>query len=269
MNLDSYFERIGYRSTPRADIGTLRELHLKHPCTIPFENLSTLLGEAVPLTIEALDDKLVRRRRGGYCFEQNTLFAYVLTAIGFEVTPLAARVVWNPAYLNPRTHMALLVELAGQRWLCDVGFGGATQTAPLALTVDAEQLTPHEKFRLAAIGAEFELQIQLQDQWRPVYRFDLQPQQPIDFEAMNFYVTTHPDSHFLRVLIAGRADSSGRFALSGNLLVRYESGIAVAEEPIRSPDRLKSVLANEFQITLPKHAALDSLLTSITSPPDM
>jgi N-hydroxyarylamine O-acetyltransferase len=269
VNLGAYFERIGFRGNPRADIATLRELHIKHPCTIPFENLSTLLGEPVPLNIAALEDKLVHRRRGGYCFEQNTLFAHVLETIGFKLTALAARVVWNPGYQNPRTHMALLVEQSGQRWLCDVGFGGATLTAPLTFDIDVQQATPHEPFRIEAVGEEFELQIRLGDRWRPVYRFDLQAQRAIDYEAMNFYVASHPGSQFRRVLMAGRPNLGGRYAIGGNQFTRYEAGTAVQQRAIRSAASLKLLLANEFKINLPQHPDLESLLERVANPAEI
>ena len=133
LDLDSYFARIGHDGPRAPTLETLRELQRKHPLAIPFENLDTLSGTPVRLDLESLERKLVRGRRGGYCFEQNLLLKHVLTRLGFDVVALAARVVWErPAgEPRPRSHMVLLVSLGGRRYLCDVGFGGLTPTGPI------------------------------------------------------------------------------------------------------------------------------------------
>ena len=120
---------------PSATLETLRALHGLHPLAISFENLDTLAGVPVKLDLRSLEHKLVHSRRGGYCFEQNLLFKHALGALGFDATALAARVVWErPAgEVRARTHMVLLVALEGRRYVCDVGFGGLTPTAPLEL----------------------------------------------------------------------------------------------------------------------------------------
>ena len=270
MKLEPYFARIGFHGNPRPDLDTLKQLHLLHPCAIPFENLSTLLGEPVLLETAALEEKLILGQRGGYCFEQNTLFQQVLEAIGFDLTPLAARVVWNQdkGPPNPRTHMALLVETGGNQFLCDVGFGGATLTGPLAFEPGMLQTTPHEPYQIEAIGSEFTLKVRFGDTWRYAYEFDLQPQRPIDYEAMNHYVQTHPGSHFRSVLMVGRPDTAGRLALGGNELTRYQEGLVIERRQVDSAAELASLLTNEFQIGLPDHHDLDSLLERVadTSP---
>lgn len=271
MDLKPYFERIGYAGRPKADLETLRRLHYLHPCAIPFENLSSLLREPIPLDLVALEDKLIRRRRGGYCFEQNHLFMHALAALGFKLTPLAARVVWNRAegWINPRTHMALLVELRGKPYLCDVGFGGTTLTAPLELTPGVEQATPHEHFRLVALESEYELEVRLEGGWRAAYRFDLQPQLPIDYEAYNHFVATHPSSSFLSVLMAAKPDAKGRHALAGNAFTRYENGTRVAEHRIESGTELKRLLEREFAIDISGLPALDAVLERIAGGPSV
>jgi N-hydroxyarylamine O-acetyltransferase len=265
MELRPYFDRIGFAGPAKADLATLARLHRLHPAAIAFENLSTLLGETVSLDPPALEDKLIRRRRGGYCFEQNALFQRVLEALGFELVPLAARVVWNGdrGYVNPRTHMALLVSVGSARYLCDVGFGGATLTAPLRLSPGREQETPHEPFRINELGDIFTLEVKLGDGWRTAYEFDLQPQLPIDYEAMNHYVQTWPDSHFRQRLMAARPIERGRIALGGNELSRYIDGRLVERRSIRSRRELESLLAQEFGIALPVHPGLDGLLGRI------
>jgi N-hydroxyarylamine O-acetyltransferase len=263
MNLDAYLARIGFTGEAGPDLPTLRALHRLQPQAIPFENLSTLLGEPVPLEIAALEDKLVRRNRGGYCFEQNTLFRHALEAIGFIVVPLAARVVWNTDYENPRSHMLLLVALGGTDYISDVGFGGATLTAPLELAVDDDQGTPHETFRIRLAHGEYEVGVLLDEGWRPMYQFDLQAQRPIDYAALNHFVATHPDSHFRSRLMVGRATATGRLALADNRFVRYERGLPVAQQTIGTAEELARVLTADFGISLPDSDALEEVLARI------
>jgi hypothetical protein len=123
IDLDAYFTRIGYAGVRRPIMETLRALHLAHATHIPFENLDVLLGRRILLDLESLQTKLVRGRRGGYCFEQNALFAAVLERLGFTVTRLAARVRMGVTRVLPRTHVALAVDVDGGSWLADVGFG--------------------------------------------------------------------------------------------------------------------------------------------------
>src|SRR3569623_164652 len=106
-----------------------------HPAAIPFENLDPLMRRPVKIDRASVDAKLVQGGRGGYCFEQNSLFRAALEAIGFQVTGLSARVQWNapPERINPRTHMLLRLALPEGDHIADVGFGGLTLTTPLRL----------------------------------------------------------------------------------------------------------------------------------------
>ncbi len=151
FNLDAYLERIGYIGPRTASIETLEAVHALHPAAIAFENLNPLLGWPVALDVESLQGKLVSGGRGGWCFEHNTLFRHALEALGFSVTSLAARVLWNaePGHpVGPRSHMVLLVDLNGLRYIADVGFGGNVLTTPLRLEPHIAQPTPHEPHRL-------------------------------------------------------------------------------------------------------------------------
>jgi len=263
-DLDAYFQRIGFAAAPEPSLTTLRELHRLHPNAIPFENLSTLIGDPVPLDLPALQRKLVVERRGGYCFEQNRLFAAVLGSIGFDVTALAARVVWNrvdPA-LGPRTHMVLLVEVGGETHLCDVGFGGLTLTGPLLLETDVEQVTPHETFRLARRDGDFLVEASVRGDWRALYRFDLQVQLPIDFDVLNHFVATHPDSPFRSTLMAARRTPGGGYALRNNELSIYADG-EKEQRLLTSAMDIENVLVETFGIRLPATPALRDALERI------
>lgn len=265
MDLAAYLARIEHSGGVSPDLATLRGLHFKHPVAIPFENLSTLIGEPILLDSAALEAKLVKRRRGGYCFEQNALFAKVLKSLGFRVTTLCARVVWNQsgAYTNPRTHMVLLVDL-DDRYLCDVGFGGLTLTGPLRFVVGLEQETPHEVFRLTERDHEFELQARVEGDWRPLYRFDLQEQLPVDYEVLNHFVATYPASHFRTHLMAGRPTLEGRYALSNNQLTVYRRGRAKEQQILKSASAIESALREHFRIELPVDRALDAALRRLS-----
>ncbi len=163
LDVDSYLQRIRYAGVRSPTLETLRALHALHPLAIPFENLDTLARVPVKLDLRSLEQKLVHSRRGGYCFEQNLLFKHALGALGFDATSLAARVVWErPAgEVRARTHMVLLVALEERRYVCDVGFGGLTPTAPLELAPGAEQQTPHETFRILRELNEFAVEAQV------------------------------------------------------------------------------------------------------------
>ena len=180
----------------------------------PFENLDPWLGRPVSLEPTDVFTKLVTRRRGGYCFEQNLLFREVLEALGFQVTGLAARVVWNlPADVTlPRTHMLLLVTLGERRYIADVGFGGLTLTAPLELDSTAAQRTPHEPFSITYDGEHHILQAEVAGEWQALYRFGLEEQTQADYAMANFYVGTHPQSRFVLQLLAGRPGAGMRHA---------------------------------------------------------
>jgi N-hydroxyarylamine O-acetyltransferase len=133
FELEAYLARIGYLGPRAPTLEVLRALTAAHAQAIPFENLDVLLGRRIALDVDALFDKLVRQRRGGYCFEQNGLFLHVLATLGFDVRPLSARVRLDRPRSDtpPRTHMFLRVELGNESWLTDVGVGGLSLTAPL------------------------------------------------------------------------------------------------------------------------------------------
>lgn len=271
--LAAYLERIGFGATPRPDLETLRALHRLHPAAIPFENLSTLIGDPVPLDLASLQRKLVAEGRGGYCFEQNRLFAAVLAELGFRVTALAARVVWNrvEAPLGPRTHMVLLVEPAEAaeatdraRYLCDVGFGGLTLTGPLRLETGLEQETPHETFRLVQVGEEYLLEANVRGQWRALYRFDLQAHLPVDFEVLNHFVATHESSPFRTALMAARRTPEGGYALRDNELSIYAAGTK-EQTALGTAEEIERALTEIFGIRLPATPALRNALKRIST----
>jgi len=265
LDLDAYFRRVGYAGDRAPTLETLAALHALHPTAIPFENLDTLRGAPIRLDIDSLQRKLVSERRGGYCFEQNLLFTNVLTALGFRVVGLSARVIWDRPddAPRPRTHMALLVPLNGDYYVCDVGFGGLTMTGPLLLTGEGEQRTPHETFRIARDGAEYVSQANVRGEWRSLYSFDLQQQLQTDIEVLNFFVAQHPSSPFRSRLMAARRDGDRTLKLrDAELTIQHRDG-AREQRMLRSVPELRRVLGELFTINVPSDAALDVALARL------
>jgi len=272
MNLDAYFARVGFTGARAPTLDTLRELHLAHAQAIAFENLNPLLGWPVPLDLTSVEDKLVRAGRGGYCFEHNALFGTALRELGFEVTGLAARVIWNAPEdaVRPRGHMLLKVMVDAEPFIADVGFGGQTLTTPLRLVENVEQLTPHEPFRLIAaepagpafnpFGTDLKLQSLVGGAWKSLYRFDLQPQQPPDYEVANYYLSTHPASHFRTGLMAARPMPGRRYALANNQLTVHHLNGPSERQVLKSVGEVKEALATHFDLTVPDTPALDVAL---------
>ena len=217
QDLSGYLQHIGYSGVPRTDLATLRQVVLRHALSIPFENLDALMGRRVSLASADVEHKLLRLRRGGWCFEQNLLLGNALRALGFAVEDLAARVVWGRAAeaVAPRTHRVLKVRVDDRDFIVDAGFGGQTLTGVLDLASEQPQSTPHEDFRITRRGEERLMESKVAGQWLPLFRFDLHPQQPIDFEAANFQLVHDPDSHFTQGLRVSRVVAEGRHVLRG------------------------------------------------------
>jgi N-hydroxyarylamine O-acetyltransferase len=273
IDLDAYFARIGYDGPRTATLDTLRALHLLHPQAIPFENLDPLLGRAVRIDLKSVQAKLVGARRGGYCYEHNLLFRSVLDALGFRTHGLGARVVWGRTAdgMPPRTHMLLLVEVDGTTYLADVGFGGMTLSAPLVFEAGREQRTPHEPFRIDAIeDSGYLLQVKIGDEWRPIYRFNLEPQFPVDYEMANYFVATNPGSPFVSTLMVARLGASTRHVLTNRRLNEHGSGGDDVRH-LADTAQLRDALENTFHIRLPDQngdvdpAVLDAMLARLAS----
>ena len=262
IDLDAYFQRIDYPGERTPTLDTLRAIHVRHPEAIPFENLNPWLRWPVLLDAPSLEQKLVHGRRGGYCFEHNLLLSHVLKALGFQVSGLAARVLWNApeGTVTARTHMLLLVDLDEQRYLVDVGFGGQTLTGPLRLEPELKQFTPHEPFRLLQSGDEFVMQSKVRGAWIPLYRFDLQPQYLPDYEVTNWYLSNHPNSHFVTGLIAARPVEGRRYALRNNELVAHELSGRTERQILSTVAELREALGSLFGLTLPDAPELDLAL---------
>ncbi len=262
-NLDAYFTRTGYQGSREPSLATLNAIVFAHVRTIPFENLDVLLGRGVDLDPRAVERKLVDDRRGGYCFEQNSLLLQILLALGFDATPLSARGrIGRPReMIPPRTHMFLRVEIDGEAWLADVGVGALSPTCALRLHSEAVQTTPHEPRRLLREGewagpevrgphARILHQVQLGDDWKDVCELTLEPMPEIDREVGNWFTSTHPGSHFRDRLMVARATDRGRLTLLNRTLTSRTADGRSETQDIASPEELLAVLERHFGITL-------------------
>lgn len=254
-DLDAYFARIGYTGPRTPTLPVLHALTARHTAAIPFENLDVLLGRPISLELPALEAKLVHARRGGYCFEQNGLLLHVLTALGFTVAPLSARVRWQRPrdFTPPRTHLFLRVELAGQSWLTDCGVGGLSLTAALPLDLSGAELpTPHEPRRLVREDGRCFHQARIGGEWQDVYEFTLEEMPPIDREMANWFTCAHPQSHFKhRLLVARAAPDGGRITLLNREFTVRRGAQVLEQRLLDSPEELLAVLAEQFGLHFP------------------
>jgi N-hydroxyarylamine O-acetyltransferase len=248
LDLAAYLRRIGLSAAPAADLDGLRALHFAHATTIPFENLDIQMGLPIRLDLPSLQDKLVRRRRGGYCFEHNTLFLAVLEAAGFEAVPCEARVRLGTQEVLPRTHMLLLVSLEATRWLCDVGFGGEGLLQPVPMDGEAHGQFQNT-YRVAREGALRVLQSFHHGAWEDLYAFVPEPRYPVDFELANHYVSTHPESRFVKTLTAQLPGPEVRRILRNRAYAEIRGDEAEGRE--LAPEEVVSHLRQTFGIEVP------------------
>lgn len=265
IDLDAYLRRIGHRGPVAADLPTLRALAVAHAAAIPFENLDPLRGVPVRLEPDALERKLVHERRGGYCFEQNLLFAEALRAVGFGVEGLIARVLWNQPEdaVTAQSHMLLKVAVADECWLADVGFGSMTLAGALRLQPDIVQPTALEPFRLLAHDGEWRMQACVRGVWFTVYRFDLQPRAMIDYVVANHYVSTHPQSHFIDHLSVARTLPDRRLSLRDREFTVRRVDAEPVRRSLRDVAEIHRVLQEEFELYVPDDAVLERKLVAL------
>lgn len=224
--LADYLQRIQFVGEARADLATLQGLMRQQLYTVPFENLDVQAGKVVSLLPEDIVAKIVYGERGGYCYEVNGLFAMALQALGFSCQFVAARPMFYPVK-RPKTHMALVVTIADERWLCDLGFGSYGIREPLALSaLDIETRQGFDTFKLSMLNArEYLLQALVEGEWGNQYSFDLYEPEWIDFAPANFLNSTHPDAVFVQKPLLVQHNAVGRKILFGNMLKVIERGV--------------------------------------------
>jgi N-hydroxyarylamine O-acetyltransferase len=253
MDVGQYLHRIGIGvgSVSGPDLATLRRLHRAHLQTVPFENLDIRRGHPLVLDERSLFDKIVRRRRGGICYEQNMLFCALLEAIGFSVTLVGAEVsIGESEFGPPFDHMALLVLVGQHRLLADVGFGDSF-VDPLLMDHDGEQAQDTALYEVRRDDRWHVVTRRLLDESRPVtsFRFQAEPRQASDFKAMCLHHQTSPESHFTRKDICSRATDTGRITISGDHLIETRAGVKRVTE-LDDPEQRRRALQAHFGLSL-------------------
>ncbi len=252
MNVQTYLDRLNYDGPLVPTAETLRRLQVAHLLTVPFENLSIHAREPIVLEDQALFQKIVSRRRGGFCYELNGLFAALLRALGFEVAILSAQVGNAEGNFSPDfDHMALMVTL-DERWLVDVGFGDSF-VEPLLLDERDSQVQGDRAYRIVVDGERLVVMqrndADPSDEWKPQYRFKLKPYQYSDYTEMCEYHQTSPLSHFTKARICSRLTPRGRITLSEMLFITTEDG-ARRERPVASQGEYADILRKDFGIVM-------------------
>jgi N-hydroxyarylamine O-acetyltransferase len=252
VDVPAYLDRIAYSGSTAPSAETVRALHRAHLFSVPFENLDIALGRKIVLDEDALLDKAVARRRGGFCYELNGAFAALLRALGFQVTLLSARVDRVGGGEGPEfDHLALRVDIQSEdSWLADVGFGESF-LEPLRLQAGIEQLDPAGRFRLAPIDERLRMEsFSAEREWKPQYSFTLQSRRFEEFAGMCHYHQTSPLTSFTQKSICTLATVEGRVTLSGMNLIVTRNGQR-EETLLGSEEERTGVLREQFGITVP------------------
>lgn len=250
FSLDQYFARIGFQGTAQADMSTVTALMRHQLMRVPFENLDVQAGKIISLDHAAIVEKILGNQRGGYCYEVNGLFAIGLDALQIPYFFVAARPLTHGAR-KPKTHMAVIVKLNGEKWLCDCGYGGHGIRAPLCLSVlDTEVSQDGELFMLGRYNEqELIVQSKINAVWEGLYCFDLAAHDWADFVPANYYNSTHQDSIFVKKLLVMLCTPRGRKILFGNTLKNISDGHTV--RTIVTPENRAAILRDEFGLVEP------------------
>ncbi|AMD00566.1 arylamine N-acetyltransferase family protein [Halomonas chromatireducens] len=252
LDLDAYLVRIDYRGSLAPTLEALRDLQRAHLEAVPFENLEIATGGEIRLDLESLQDKLVRRRRGGYCHEQNTLFGTVLDRLGFVVEGRSARILMGDAAdkVTPLGHTILNVTVAGGQWLVDVGVGNVGPREPISLEEGIEARHGRWEYRLERSPLGYWLlRHRRHDGWFNLYQFSDEPYYRADFEEQNYLVSHHPASPFVRRIVAQHNGAEMRLALTDLELKVFRPGEAPELHRIDA-DALPQVLRERFGLVL-------------------
>ncbi|MGV7213516.1 arylamine N-acetyltransferase family protein [Bradyrhizobium sp. UFLA05-112] len=249
----AWLQRIGYSGPVTPTLETLNRLIFAHAHSIAYETLDIMLGRPPKLDVPALQQKMIAKKRGGYCFEQNMLFRAGLRSLGFRITSLQGRVVRGLAIDAPRPaiHMLLKVELPEGAYLADVGFGNLAPTSALLLAPQIEQETPHELMRFVDVDGELTLQARLKDGWQHIYRVIPYPRYDGEYEIANWYTATHPETPYQGNIIVAKPGSNRSRITMYNTRVTIRDADGHAEKRwLASESEFKEVLRGEFGLDM-------------------
>jgi N-hydroxyarylamine O-acetyltransferase len=250
--LDAYLARIGWSAPADATPETLVALHRAHALAIPFENIDPFSGIPVSLEPAVLVEKMIHRRRGGYCFEQNGLFLAALRALGFRTRSLMARVQISDDCYGIRSHQITLVECGGTRWLADVGFGGNGLLEAIPFELECEFDQHLDRYRILPDADHgYRLEHRLADRWRALYAFSLDPFSDDDYAVVNYFISRSPDSTFTKIPICVRTlETERRLIVANEYKVRPAGGHATTTV-ISTAAELRATLTGPLGIPLP------------------
>lgn len=260
MDVDGYLRRIGYDGPREPTSTTLRNLHRQHLFNVPFENLDVPLGTPIALDIPQLYQKIVVRRRGGFCYELNGLFGELLRAMGFHVEMLSARVRREDGGFGPEfDHMLLKVELE-EPWLVDVGFGDSFVDPIVFHAGGADQVNGH-RYTVLPRGQKWELLREDDNGQVPLYVFNDVPHPLSDYQEMCIFHQTSPESHFTKSWICSRATADGRITLANMRLIVTREG-SREEIMVSTEGDLRRCLREAFAVDLDESISLSKLLNT-------
>lgn len=252
VDLEAYFNRIGWGDEVKPTYQALAGLLQAHMSAIPFENLDVLLNRPVRLDLDSLQAKIVRSRRGGYCFEQATLFAAVLQALGFQpVSHLARVTLFSPRHASPRAHMFLTVALPEGTFVVDPGFGALASCTPIPLE-EASQNPPSDRTHWMARDDRFwVMRTRTEDGTIDAWATTLEPENPVDFELGNHFTATHPVSPFVNRIMMRAITPDGRVTVMNRDYTVWRGN---TPHPGQLADRtaLRALLAEHFGFDLPE-----------------
>ncbi len=253
MNLDEYLDRIGFAGKPEPDFSTLESLMRAHLAAVPFENLDQQLGVPVSTDVQAAFDKIVRRKRGGWCFEVNALFGWALSEIGFQIQTLAGHVGRDEtAGSSTADHMCLLVDCS-ERYLVDVGFGGSL-IEPLSLASKRMAQPPYTVGITQAAG-EYHRFTEQADGKTSSFDFPLTPVGSNYFDAISQHLQTNENSPFKRTLTVQQRHATSHVVLRGRVLRRIGTG-GSRESVLNSGRELADCIDSEFGLYIPEIASV-------------
>jgi len=250
-DITKYLERINLTDCT-TDLAGLTKLQNHHLENIPFENLDVVVGRQIKLEYSHLFEKIIIKKRGGYCFELNTLYICLLKHLGFHPKPVLGR-VWlsNPKVTPPRNHLAYLVDLDGRTYLTDVGFGGLVARVPLDIQVSIPVSDSDGMIRIVPFSNhQFMIQRETENGWEDQYSFENLLISTEDIAISNYYMSTHPNSHFYFHKFVGRNTQDGRIGLFNHKMsIRKGIKIIGKKRVAYGEDWLKTI-RKEFELDL-------------------
>jgi len=258
MDVDAYLQRISYDGAHQPSAETLRTLHRQHLFTVPFENLDIPLATPINLDLRLIYDKIVTRRRGGFCYELNGLFAELLRAMGFEVEMLSARVRRDDGGFGPEfDHMLLKVELE-EPWLVDVGFGDSFVN-PIVFRAGAADQVNGRRYLVLPRDEQWQLLCEDENGQVPLYAFRDFPYRLGDYQDMCAFHQSSAESHFTKSWICSRATPAGRITLANMRLIVSHEGER-EEIQLSTPGDLRRCLREFLGIELDESVDLAKLV---------